>query len=88
MPHGLEFVACHLAHNSFLSTLTWTKKVGREQDRARREHWLVNARVDGTCVTFPKTSCTKKAVFVPLGLEFVTWVTTYYLHRHGQRKPS
>ena len=27
-------------------------------------------------------------VFVPLGLEFVTWVTTSYLHRHGQRRPS
>ena len=32
-----------------------------------------------------KTSCTKKSVFAPLGLEFVTWVTTSYLHRHGQR---
>ena len=42
----------------------------------------MNARVNGTCITF-----TKKAIFVPLGLEFVTWVTTY-LHRHGQRRPS
>ena len=33
------------------------KKAGREQDRARREHLLVNAQVNGTCVTFTKTSC-------------------------------
>ena len=79
MPHGLEFVACHL---SDLYTLTWTKKTvleeGWERTRQGEEgHWLVNARVNGTCVTFTKTSCTKKAIFAPLGLEFVTCSQPY-----------
>ena len=26
----------------------------------------------------------KKAIFLPLGLEFVTWVTTSYLHRQDR----
>ena len=85
---AIWFRSCHLAHN--LSTLTWTKKTALEerQERTRQGEEGTLVFLNGTFVVFTKISCTKKAVFVPLDLEFVMWVTTSYLHRRGQRRPS
>ena len=59
---------------------------GRERTRQGEEGTLVGECPGEWYVCHVHENfCTKKAIFA---LEFVTWVTTSYLHRHGQRRPS